>query len=299
MSGHLYAPSSLAGEAPPVRLVPEIDYEKKLWGAHEVEPSPKYLGGLKLKYCLDDLEGVSGKILEIGCGGGAMTRAIKRHRPDLKVHGLDLSKSALSVAREMGGDIAYGSGDAHKLPIAPGTYDAVVMLDILEHLPDPKEALVEVHRILVPGGLFHLYCPLEDDIRNLHGILRQFGWSAKEKLIGHIQQLTAAELSSLLDSANVAIRDSKWSGHAINQLADVAYFTWIDLRGHGRQTSFETEAASVSGIPGRLINLLRLIVASLSYHESKALVRIPGSGKHIRGRAIPPATNAIQSGVAS
>ena len=133
---------------------PKIDYERKLWGVHDVEPSPKYLGGLKLKYCLEDLEGVRGKVLEIGCGGGAMTRSIKRYRPDLEVHGLDLSKSALSIALDMGGDIDYGAGDADRLPFAPGTYDAVVMLDILEHLPDPKVALAEVHRILVSAACF-------------------------------------------------------------------------------------------------------------------------------------------------
>ena len=285
MGGHLYAPASFKAEPRHSPAAPEIDYEQKLWGAHEVEPTPKYLGGLKLKYCLEDLDSVNGKILEIGCGGGAMTRAIKRNRPDLEVHGLDLSHLALSIAHEMGEDAAYGSGDAHRLPIARGAYDAVVMLDILEHLPNPEAALAEVHRILVPGGLFHLYCPLEDDIRNLHGILRRLGWRAKERLIGHIQQLTEAELSILLDETNLIMQRSEWSGHAFNQLADVAYFTWLDLRGLTRHASFESEVARGSGVPGQLIYLLRLLVASISYYESMALVRIPGSGKHICSRS--------------
>ena len=61
-----------------------FDYESKTWGGHEVDVSPKYLGALRLKYCLDDLSIVSGAILEIGCGAGGMVKAIKSAKPKSK-----------------------------------------------------------------------------------------------------------------------------------------------------------------------------------------------------------------------
>lgn len=269
------------------RPATEIDYEHKLWGAHEVEPTPRYLGGLKLKYCLEDLEGVSGKVLEIGCGGGAMTRAIKRYRPDLEVHGWDLSSSALSVAAKTGGEVGYGAGDAHRLPIADDTYDAVVMLDVLEHLPNPQSALKEVRRILASGGRFHLYCPLEGDTRNLHGLLRRLGWRAKEKLIGHIQQLTESDLTQLLEATNLSIKRSHWSGHLVNQLADVVYFTAIDLSNRNKTTSIEGLIESSNGeLRNTGIKIAKLALSAVSYWESVRFARIVGSGTHILVEAV-------------
>ncbi|MFQ5923912.1 MAG: methyltransferase domain-containing protein, partial [Anaerolineales bacterium] len=244
--------------------------------------TPKYLGGLKLKYCLEDLEGVSGKVLEIGCGGGAMMRAIKRYRPDLEVHGLDLSRTALSVALDAGGDVKYASGDAHGLPIASASHDAVVMLDVLEHLPDPNAALTEVHRIMKPSGTFHLYCPLEGDIRNLHGILHRLGWRAKEKLIGHIQNYTEAELYRQLNSSGLFRKDSRWSGHAISQIVDVAYFSWLEVSHREKIGSVEaplyTENSSKAG---RLLRALTKAVSVIMYAESLLVGWLPASGVHV------------------
>ena len=48
-------------------LDPGFDYESKLWGAHQVEAKPSYLGALRLEYALQDLNPINGKVLEIGC----------------------------------------------------------------------------------------------------------------------------------------------------------------------------------------------------------------------------------------
>ena len=262
------------------RSATKIDYEHKLWGAHEVEPTPKYLGGLKLKYCLEDLEGVTGKVLEIGCGGGAMTRAIKRYRPDLQVHGLDLSVSALSVAKHAHGGVSYGSGDAHRLPIVTGSYDAVVMLDVLEHLPDPQSALKEVHRILTPHGVFHLNCPLEGDIRNLHGILHRFGWRAKEDLIGHVQLFTDQDLRNQLRSFNFLVGKARWSTHGLNQIADIAYFTWRDRSKHTIQTSIEgyLESRDEADLSSTATKFAKVLFAAATFYESLVFEHVPGAG---------------------
>lgn len=266
---------------------PALDYEDKLWGAHELEPTPRYLGGLRLRYCLDDLAGISGRVLEVGCGGGAMARAIKRHRPDLQVDGMDLSCSALDAARRRAGGVQYLGGDALRLPVATDRYDAVVVLDVLEHLPDPHMALSEVNRVLKPGGLLHLFCPVEGDLRNLHGLLHRLGWRSKEKLIGHIQHFSERELIHQLERADLQETGTHWSGHLVNQITDVAYFSWLELSGREKSGSVEiVPATGQGGFGASLMRMLSPLVATLSYAESRIARSIPGSGLHVKAAAV-------------
>ena len=50
-------------------------------------------------------------------------------------------------------------GDAAALPFEDGAVDAVVMLDVLEHVPEPRAVLTEVRRVLRPGGVVVLSVP--------------------------------------------------------------------------------------------------------------------------------------------
>ena len=52
-----------------------IDYERRIWGYHAVDLSPRSINALRLKYFLVDLASVKGRILEVGCGGGSMAKA--------------------------------------------------------------------------------------------------------------------------------------------------------------------------------------------------------------------------------
>lgn len=258
-----------------------FDYESKLWGDSEVSPTPGYLGGLRLRYCLDDLKGIHGKVLEVGCGGGGMSRAIQRHRPDLEVYGVDISRPALHAAINARGGVHYALGDAHQLPIKSSTYDAVVVLDVLEHLPNVRIALREVHRILKPSGLLHIYCPLEGDPRNLHGLLHRLGWRAKERLIGHIQHFTEAELVSQLESVGFLPGKHRWSGHLLYQLADSLYFSFLSLARQKKRRSIEGAIQGTRSEPKRMMLLTaKTFVSVLLYLESIWAPRIPGAGIH-------------------
>ena len=50
----------------------------KTWGFAQAKLDPTSLSALKLKYCLEALETVHGKVLEVGCGAGMFTIAIKK-----------------------------------------------------------------------------------------------------------------------------------------------------------------------------------------------------------------------------
>lgn len=86
-------------------------------------------------------EGV--KVLDVGCGPGKLLATLQRHRPDLELHGIDISPEAIRIAKERGFNAECV--DPVREPLAE-SYDTICLMTVLEHVPD-AEALV---RILKP-----------------------------------------------------------------------------------------------------------------------------------------------------
>jgi len=264
-----------------------FDYEAKTWGGHDVKLSPTYLGALRLRYCLEDLKGVRGRVVEVGCGGGGMARALKAYRPELKVLGCDLSKNAIRLAGRKSRDLELTASDAYNLPYASGSIAAYIMFDVLEHVEDPRQVLAEANRVLEQDGVLHVFVPCEGELHTLHGLLARVGWRAKELYGGHIQRFTLADLKQLLASVGFANARSRWSCHAINQLADVGYFTALQLRGRNTAKSIEGFlASSRRSFPQLVVWCLKAGISLASYFESRISARLPGSGAHLYGRKI-------------
>ena len=276
--------ASVLEEAQRHPSLPDFDYESKLWGAHEVRISPTYLGALRLHYCLEDLKGVRGRVLEVGCGGGGMVRALKSYRPDLEVLGCDLSRTATRVAGQRCNDVDFAVANAYHLPYASGSIAAYIMFDVLEHVDDPKQVLLEANRLLRPEGVLHMFVPCEGELHSLHGLLARIGWRAKEKYGGHIQRFTLKNLRELVIELGFGITRARWSAHLFNQIADVAYFTAISIVGKNPPTSVEGYLESANGnLMPRIIGAIKRGVAGLSFYESKHLAGVPASGVHIAG----------------
>jgi len=276
--------ASMLETTQPHPKLPDFDYESKLWGAYEVRISPTYLGALRLRYCLEDLEAVQGRVLEVGCGGGGMVRALKSYRPDLEVLGCDISRSATRVAGGRSSDVDYAVANAYQLPYASGSLAAYVMFDVLEHVDDPRQVLLEAHRLLAPEGVLHMFVPCEGEPHSLHGLLARLGWRAKEQYGGHIQRFTLKVLRELVIDLGFSVSRARWSAHLVNQFVDVTYFTAISIVGKNPPTSVEGYLESANGnLMPRIIGAIKRGVAGLSFFESKYLSRVPASGVHIAG----------------
>ncbi len=96
------------------------------------------------------------KVLDLGCAGGFMAEAIARR--GAKVTGIDPARHAIEAARgharQEGLHIRYEVGKGEALPYPDASFDAVVCVDVLEHVSDLQQVLNEVARVLEPGGLF-------------------------------------------------------------------------------------------------------------------------------------------------
>lgn len=261
----------------------KFDYEKKKWGVNEVDLDPKYLGATRLKYVLSALECVSsGKVLEIGCGGGAFSRAIKRHRPELMVIGSDLSGSVLEVARKMGGDVHYRRADVYELPFADYSFDAVVSFDVWEHLERPVDAFKEAHRVLKPGGLLHFFAPIEGNRFSLYQLAPEKLLEIKRKYTGHIQSYTQKTLVALLLDFGFEVRQVNQSLYLLYQLADLSYFIFLGMRGRNVAVSVEGYLQFSEGkIVDELLGFATHAFGWLSYLENELFGWLPGGGIHI------------------
>jgi len=97
-------------------------------------------------------------VLDLGCAGGFMAEALDAR--GARVTGIDPAAEAVAAARAhaeaQGRAIAYDVGVGEDLPYADAAFDAVVCVDVLEHVRDLGQVLAEVSRVLRPGGLFLL-----------------------------------------------------------------------------------------------------------------------------------------------
>ena len=95
-------------------------------------------------------------VLDLGCAGGFMAEALDAR--GARVTGIDPAAEAVAAARAhaeaQGRAIAYDVGVGEDLPYADAAFDAVVCVDVLEHVRDLGQVLAEVSRVLRPGGLF-------------------------------------------------------------------------------------------------------------------------------------------------
>jgi ubiquinone/menaquinone biosynthesis C-methylase UbiE len=98
--------------------------------------------------------------VDIGCGTGTFALALKERRPDAQVVGVDGDEEILGVAQAKQGaaGIDWREGLAQELPVEAGSADVVTTSLMLHHLlpGDKRKALVEMKRILKPGGRLHV-----------------------------------------------------------------------------------------------------------------------------------------------
>ncbi|HET7379929.1 MAG TPA: class I SAM-dependent methyltransferase [Gaiellales bacterium] len=265
-----------------------FDYESKQWGAARLAARPRFMNGLKLRYLLEDLAPVHGRVLDVGCGAGQVAKAVKRARPDLEVHGCDLSRSALAVAVTPSAEgVDFRLATAERLPFHDGELDFVWIFDVLEHVESPEVVLCEVHRVLKPGGGFHIVLPLEGQPRTLYRLIGTgTRWQAKVRHGGHIQVFSAARFESMAASCGLPVTRRRWSYHALLQVLDVAYFSWLDRRGPV-SGSVEDMAASRRGVAGAAMRAASASVATAAWYEARALRGLPGGCGHFTCRSEP------------
>lgn len=137
-----------------------------------------------------------GRLLDVGCGTGVLLEVAAGR--SWETIGVEPSEWAAGVARRRGLDVI--SGRLEDAALEPGSFDAVVLADVIEHVVDPLRVARRIERLLAPGGVLLICTP---DIGSVAArVLRRWWWSV---LPGHLVYFSRATLSRLLDDAGLVV----------------------------------------------------------------------------------------------
>ena len=131
--------------------------------AHDWGTAPEFVGPrheLRERLLLDLFlsGGPGGRVLNAGAGQG--TFSVRLAERGFDVTSVDASPSAVAVLQErVGGDVAQA--DVTDLPFGDETFDAAVLGEVLEHIPDDSAALREVARVVRPAGVLAVSVPAD------------------------------------------------------------------------------------------------------------------------------------------
>ncbi len=97
------------------------------------------------------------RVLEAGCGTGAQTAILARRSPDARITAVDIAAASLAAAKARLdalaiGDVHFEQADCARLPYADNHFEHVFVCFVLEHLAHPENVLLELQRVLAPGG---------------------------------------------------------------------------------------------------------------------------------------------------
>jgi SAM-dependent methyltransferase len=135
-------------------------------------------------------------ILDVGCGTGAVLTELKSRGTAV---GIDLSHDALQFSAQRGlQNLVYGN--AEQLPFATATFDAVVSLDTIEHVPADNQAAAEIFRALKPGGIFIMNVPAFAWL-----------WGPHDIALMHQRRYTQLQVANLLKSQGFIIHKLSYS----------------------------------------------------------------------------------------
>ncbi len=144
--------------------------------------------------------GKPGKLLDVGCASGAVLK--EAVGCGWESWGVDLSEKLLKKAAERVPEAKLLNCELKDAGFAPGEFDVVTALNLLEHVLDPRDLLQEVHRILRPGGAF-LFKTVRID--SMAARKRGFNWDHL-KWPGHFVWFTRKSLLSMLKESGYTVK---------------------------------------------------------------------------------------------
>lgn len=136
--------------------------------------------------------------LDIGCGGGVLFPLLRTVAD--QVEGIEPDASLAAAGRGMEGVIHVRPFDRAFRPSAAP--DLIVMLDVLEHLADARDALAHVHDIAAPGAMVLITVPAF-----------RWLWTGHDDLNHHVTRFHRRELISLLEAAGLSVREARYFFH--------------------------------------------------------------------------------------
>ncbi len=265
----------------------EFDYEVSIWGEGIATTAWSDPTSFRLRRAYEAVAALpeGARVLEVGAGAGQFIRAIKKKFPALECHGSDISHEALERARKSRDGVVYDLTAPEHLPYADGSIDAVLILDVVEHVSDPAGLLAEVRRVLAPQGILYCFVPCEGDVLSIWNLLDHFGLKKNltRRFAGHINYFSRKSLAQLFEQQGFAAERVRYSEHLFGQLLGIMAFNLMaraaKRQGVGQlnnETYFQTQDVEKMNVT----KLFKKMVNSIVYLESVLWQYLPSPNVH-------------------
>lgn len=221
----------------------------------EAAPTPASGGGYELKdasyfamaradYVAALPDSLESSVLEIGCSNGATGALALAQGKCRRYCGVELFPEAASAARERLTEVVQADVEQVELPWPPGSFDALILSEVLEHLRDPWAVLGKLRPLLRPGGLAFASTPnaahREIIVMLLRGRWELTSWGPLDAT--HLRWFTPASLGAAFEGAGFVVdtvgplgalgRGSAVVDRLLHGRARHLWHRQIDLRAH-------------------------------------------------------------------
>lgn len=154
----------------------------------------------RLEFLLASMPPAPAHVLDVGCAGGYVSVLLQRS--GYEVTGIELNEAMAAQARERGVRVLEHDLE-EPAPLADGAVDGVHACEIIEHLFDTEGFLVDMARVLRPGGVLVVSTPNLNSLANrwrvlVGSALPMWGASPNDRHGGHIRVFNRATLEGLL-----------------------------------------------------------------------------------------------------
>jgi len=141
------------------------------------------------------------RILDAGCGFGHLLKSIQQRSLRVESFGIDASCKMLKMGKEkLEVSSHLTCGDVMALPFNDNSFDMIISMEVIEHLPHPLTFLLEAKRVLKKGGFLIIITENRLDLTQIsYKLKRETHQVAGDPT--HINVLTIHELSQLFDKA--------------------------------------------------------------------------------------------------
>lgn len=193
------------------------------------------------------------RALHLGTGEGDYDRLVRAHVEALVA--CDISREDLRFARRLneGVGVSYTVADAQRLPFDDGTFDLVVTVDVIEHVPDSRAMAHEVARVLKPGGRALLTCPITTfpwTYDPVNRVLQRVGAhvAAGAYAYGHDKLMEREELEGWLAEEGLRVDERTPLSGALTGLLECY---WAGFAQRVMKANAKNQDASASGLAVR------------------------------------------------
>jgi 2-polyprenyl-6-hydroxyphenyl methylase/3-demethylubiquinone-9 3-methyltransferase len=151
------------------------------------------------------------RLLDIGSGEGSF---ILRVRSSFEqVFGIDISERTVELANKQGIHARQANLNNEPVPFPDAYFDAVVSLDVIEHVFDPITFLKEIHRALAPGGYTIISTPNIRKIQRIASlVMGHFPRTSYDPVGfdgGHLHYFTSRDIRQLMESTGFRVEHTQ------------------------------------------------------------------------------------------